>query len=151
MSDDSRIDPSGMTVQELERLKAEADPTYVTEKDKAKMQLKLEQQGTDEDEMLHWIWNRMNPQYKTRVSKRELLEFLLADGDIRDVFNLKDSELVHIVESIVTEHSDALTFDEYAVSVYLLTTDLHAWEPPLAQQPRAAGGVLGHRQQSTRS
>lgn len=104
-----------MTVQELERLKAEADPTYVTEKDKAKMQMKLEQQGTDEDEMLHWIWNRMNPQYKTRVSKRELLNFLLSDADIRDVFNLKDSELVHIVESIVTEHSDALTFDEFAV------------------------------------
>jgi hypothetical protein len=104
-----------MTQKELERLKAESDPTYVTDREKA-IAARIGHMNDDEDSMLHWIWNRINPNYKTYITKYEFMNFLMSDAEVRDVFNLRENEVAHIVEAIVTERPDALNFEEFEVS-----------------------------------
>lgn len=108
-----------MTQKELERLKMENDPTYIPEKDRLKASLQKTEQEQDEDSMMHWIWNKINPHYKTYITKREFLNYLLSDKDVRDVFNLRENELVHIIESIVTERPECLKFEEFEVDLIL--------------------------------
>ena len=104
-----------MSQKDLERLKMENDPTYIPEKERAKSALMKNEQEQDEESMMHWIWNKINPHYKTYISKKEFLNYLFSDKDVRDVFNLRENELVHIIESIVTERPDCLTFEEFEV------------------------------------
>ena len=107
-----------MTQKELERLKAESDPTYVTEREKS-IAARLGGMHDDDDSMLHWIWNRINPTYKTYINKRDFLDFLIADQEVREVFNLRENEVAHIVEAIVTERPEALNFEEFEVDITL--------------------------------
>lgn len=112
-----------MTQKELERLKMESDPTYVPEKERVRASLKKSEAEEDEESMLHWIWNKINPHYKSSISKIELYNYLMSDKDVRDVFNFRENELVHTIESLVTDRPEQLNFEEFRVpSLYL---DLH--------------------------
>lgn len=104
-----------MTQKELDRLKAANDPTFVSDKERAKSAGKKTAEQEDEEEMFHWIWNSINPTYKTFVPKGDFLAFLQANREVRDVFNLKDGELVHIIESIVTREEGFITYEEFEV------------------------------------
>lgn len=126
-----------MTQKELERFKMENDPTYVPEKERIKALTQKTEQEQDEESMMHWIWNKINPHYKTYVGKREFLNFLLSDKDVRDVFNLRENELVHIIESLFTERPECLKFEEFEVKVS--KSVFHGRKPQKTVRPRKTG------------
>lgn len=104
-----------MTSQELEKLKSDTSPSFGADKERPKSTSKQTEEEADEDSMLHWIWNKINPLYKSVISKEDFLRFLRADKEVREVFNLKEHELEHIVDAIVTHKPDHIDFDEFEV------------------------------------
>ena len=86
---------------------------YVSARDQSRQSAGKTEEQRDEEAMMHWIWNKVNPTYGTFVLKQDLLRYLLKDGDVREVFDLKDNQLAHAIESMVTYQVGCLTFDEF--------------------------------------
>ena len=123
-----RVDPSGLTEADLEKIKADSNPNgrskRSTSKSKGK-RIKSEKEkkldaipkGTvDEDRIMYWIWGKINPTYMKYISKYTLLEFFDNHPEILHAFKFHPKEYRRVILSMITERHDMLTFDEFDVN-----------------------------------
>ena len=119
-----RVDPSGITEQEMEQIKIDSDPTYVPMKIRKAQKAKEERIAAknsippdvlDEDRVIYWIWGKVNPLYRPLVSKQQVLNFMRGNPEILQVFGLHPSEYERVLESMITENHGNMNFDEFDV------------------------------------
>lgn len=91
-------------------LSADAKGTFNKSK---KRQASPEEKEEDYEMVVDWIWHKINPNYMTHISKQQLTSYLLNDEDVREVFDLKDNYIVHIIEGLITERPGHLNYDEF--------------------------------------
>lgn len=84
--------------------------------DKSKSRVsKIKNEDSDEEEevVVDWIWHKINPNYREYIEKEKLIVFLLTDAEVREVFELTDNQIPHIIESLITERPGYVNFDEF--------------------------------------
>ena len=80
-----RVDPSGLTDKDMEAIKIESDPVYMSKRAKSIQQMREEREKAkaaiplntkDEDRVLFWMWGKINPTYGRYLRKDKLLSYL---------------------------------------------------------------------------
>lgn len=120
-----RIDPSGLSEADIEKIKENSDPNYFSKKKQKALKLKEERQklrdripetAVDEDRVLYWMWSKLNPLYRQYVPKRTIVGYLSANLDILQAFGFHEKEYERVVTSMITEKADHMNFDEFDVT-----------------------------------
>lgn len=123
----SRVDPSGLTETDLEKIKADSNPNDRSTKSRSKSKgkkvpserekkLASIPKGTlEEDRILYWLWGKVNPNYMKYVSKYAILDHFEAHPELLQAFKFHPKEYRRVIQSMITERHDMLTFDEFDV------------------------------------
>lgn len=152
-----RVDPSGLTEKDFDRIRELEDPDFMTKKVKKAQQARAkrlrEQQKKintpsdvmDEDRVLFWVWGKINPRYSKFINKAALCSYLRTHPEICEAFGLHPQEYRRVINTMITERHGMLSFDEFDV----LLTEGQRWTNAMARarDPAYLAQIMQQNQQ----
>ena len=111
-----RVGTDGMTEKQKEKAIKDDPKRFKASRSKSRKHTSLSQEDEEDDleVVVDWLWHRVNPSYKSHVKKGEIINFLMNEDEIREVFDLTENQIAHAVEAYVTDRPEQMSYDEFS-------------------------------------